>query len=157
MRTATKPLIHEYMDALALAQESAVALPLLCTCAPPVPQVTLNGNTPTTNDCSHLRPPHRGGGEGNQTSSCDRDQLSAAVMVRLVKLLEEMAAKAADKEEDEKECVIDPFMVNDWKFAALVLDRACFWFFSLFQIVSSSVVFIFAIISSHTAEQGILK
>ena len=31
--------------------------------------------------------------------------------------------------------------INDWKFVAMVIDRACFWIFAVYLIVVTTIIF----------------
>lgn len=58
----------------------------------------------------------------------------------LKSILEEMKFATGRMKAEDTRCD----MCNDWKFAAMVVDRACLWVFTLFTLGSTAVIFISA-------------
>jgi len=67
-----------------------------------------------------------GGGVSNRKSDEDRVEDDVSTVPELTSLLQELryvTRRMRSDEEDENE-------TNDWKFAAMVIDRLCFYVFS---------------------------
>lgn len=72
------------------------------------------------------------GGGGGQASS------TAGIRNELLAILNELrfiTKKMKDDTERSDE-------TNDWKFAAMVIDRLCFWIFSAYLVIATMIIFI---------------
>jgi len=82
----------------------------------------LGGGTPTSGPGVGINPPHLGAG---------------SVRAELLAILNELrfiTRKIKDEHDNAEE-------TNDWKFAAMVIDRLCFWIFSLYLIIATIAIF----------------
>ena len=73
--------------------------------------------------------PSAGGGVGPYVSNSIRGELLA-----ILNELRFITRKIKDENDNAEE-------TNDWKFAAMVIDRLCFWIFSLYLIVATIAIF----------------
>ena len=74
---------------------------------------------------------------GFERTTGDQSQTSNSL---LKNILEEMKFATGRMKSEDTRCE----MCNDWKFAAMVVDRTCLWFFTLFTLGSTAVIFISA-------------
>ena len=78
-----------------------------------------------------------GGGTPNSAGGVGAPYLAGGVRAELLAILNELrfiTRKIKDEHDNAEE-------TNDWKFAAMVIDRLCFWIFSLYLIIATIAIF----------------
>ena len=83
------------------------------------------------------RPPSTGTGYGNHAAAAAATLSMSGMRNELLAILSELryiTKKIKDDLDSEEE-------TNDWKFAAMVVDRLCFWIFSLYLVGATIAIF----------------